>query len=161
MREVLLSDNVSLMQIRKGEKMFGVVLPCTTSVNKDGVAPLRQRDANEANRLFRVGRVLGRYIEKYGEHVFYLGTFQNPVGGKFRLFSFPVKHREVEECDATTVSRSCQDLVTMCDRYGIECCLLPDLDMDYQTFFNCFKPTYDLVFDDRFILIHRKDSKDG
>lgn len=157
MKEVLLTESASLLQIPKGQKMFGVVLPCSTSVNKDGVTVLRQKDAWEANRRFRIGRVLGQYTEKYGEHVFYLGTFQNPSGGRFRLFSFPIKHNDKEDCDATIVSRSCQDLVGMCDRYEIECCLLPDLDMDYQAFYNCVKPLYDLAFDDRFILIHRKD----
>ncbi len=156
MQEVILKDNVCLMQIPKGEKMFGIVLPCTTAVNKDGVAILKQRDAVEANRLFHVGRALGQYTKEYGEHVFYLGTYRNPIGGQFRLFSFPVRRNDFEECDATMISRSCQDLTTMCDRYGIECCLLPDFVENYETFYNCFKSIFDLVLDSKFILVHRK-----
>ena len=157
MQEVMLPHDISLLQIPKGERMYGVVLPCSLSLNKDDVAILRQREAREANQRFKVGRMLGEYTRKYGEHVFYLGTYRNPSGGEFRLFSFPVKHRESEDCDATMVSRSCQALVTMCKRYGVGCCLVPDIDMDYQAFHSCIKPIYDLIFDNSFILVHRKD----
>ena len=102
-------------------------------------------------------------MAKYGKHVFYLGTFQNPSGGKFRIYSFPVKWRERDEYDLTMISESSEDLSTMCNKQGVDVCLLPVVayGMSYSIFANCYKPIMDLVLDDKFIVIHRKDDKNG
>ena len=160
MKELLTEEKTLLAYLPKGEKMWAIALPCSLELTKDGLPCVKNPETRVTLRKFRVERDLGVYTAKYGNHVFYLGTFQNPLGGKFKLYSFPVKHKEREECDATLVMKSCEDLVAMCDKHGVSVCLLPQLEakMDYLSFKNCYRDYINLILDDRFVMVHRKES---
>lgn len=157
MKELLYEGKEPLVHLPHGEKMWAIALPCSMELNKDGLPKLSNPETREILRYFKLERDLGVNMAKYGKHVFYLGTFQNPAGGKFRIYSFPVKWKEREEYDLTMISQSAEDLNIMCKRQGVSICLLPVITFgfDYAVFNTCYKPVMDLILGDEFVVIHR------
>lgn len=157
MREVLLEEKVTLMSI-PGKGMCGILLPTSCDLTRDGLCDDKQFDMHAASKLFKVNRMVGEYTVKYGARVFYLGTYKNKNAGVFRLFSFPVRHGIQDYCDATVISNSCEQLLRMQTKFTCDVFLLPfvgsDLGMD--SYVNCLKPIFDVMFDDKFIMVHRE-----
>lgn len=159
MREAVFGVNESLLHFPSKKEGWGVAIPITSSIDKDGLAILDQRDAKDAARFLHVNRLLGEYIRRWGFRTYYLGTYTNPSGGKFKLFGLPVKHKVQENYDLTLITESVPDLVQLCDRYCIKGCLLPMIGEDLTVFVNCIKPALELLLDDRFIVVHRKEKQ--
>lgn len=83
---------------------YWVVIPTNGSVRKDGVAVMGRGLAWEAARRFPdLASHLGRVIQRSGSHVW---TFV-----KYRLFTFPVKWRWMEQADLNLIATSAEELV--------------------------------------------------
>lgn len=160
MREFILTDNVTLFHVPKSGKVCGVVLPTAKQLTKDGFGYAWQADTIFAAKYFNTKSIIGKYTKKWGARVFYLGTFQNPAGGTFRLFSFPVKYRYSDSSDLTIICQSCEELLETTKKYKVDLCLMPTIadDLGYQSFTMCVKPMLELLLDDSFVMIHRKVS---
>lgn len=156
MKELVVREGISLLDIPSGEAVYGIVLPTAKQLTKDGFGIATQKDTYRANRIFKIARKIGEYTTEYGARVFYLGTYTNPSGGKFRLFSFPVKDKYKDISDATIISESCTQLVSTLQKYKVDKCLLPIIgdDLGISSFANCIKPVLEVSFDDSFIMIH-------
>lgn len=159
MQEMIMEGTKSLLEIPKGEKMFGIVLPTAECLTVDGLADVKSFDTYTASKLFHINRIIAEYHRNYGARVFYCGTFTNPSGGVYRLFSFPIRYRVGDKTDMTIVGRSCEQLEGMVKKFPVDVTLLPLLgnDLGITSFANCVKPVLSLLFDDSFIMVHRKD----
>lgn len=159
MREICMKDDASILEIPSGENhVFGVVLPTSNSLTKDGLIDCRHKDTNYAARNLGVDRVAAEYYRKYGARVFYLGTFKNPSKGCMRLFSFPVRDKLKDSVDATTIAKSCEQLVSTLQKFKVDCCILPYFgdSLEMASFANCVCPILDVMFDDTFVMIYRR-----
>lgn len=159
--ERMICSSDMLCTIFKGDKNYAIALPHSLSVGKNALPWHYHPESAQMCNLLGVNKLLGSYIKKYGEHVFYLGKFSNPNGAKFSVFSFPTKFKTKEECDATMIVRSCEALVRSCNKYAIDICLLPTIsfDFEYKVFEVCYKPIFDLILDDHYMLIHKVNTE--
>lgn len=157
MFERTVSSKELLCTIFKGDKEYAVALPHSLSLGKNGAVWHYHPETRCMCRMLGLDVKLGGYVKQYGEHVFYLGRFKNPNGALFRVFSFPTKFTTKEECDATMIVRSCEGLVRSCDKYGIGVCLIPTIsfDFEYKVWEVCYKPIFELLLDDRFMLVNK------
>ena len=81
MKELVVREGISLLDIPSGEAVYGIVLPTAKQLTKDGFGIATQKDTYRANRIFKIARKIGEYTTEYGARVFYLGTYTNPSGG--------------------------------------------------------------------------------
>ena len=157
MREVLLEERVTLMNIPRNG-VCGILLPTSCGLTRDGLCDDKQFDMHAASKLFRVNRMVGEYTTKYGARVFYLGTYKNKENGVLRLFSFPVRYKAQDCCDATVISKSCEQILRMQTKFTCDMFLLPFVgeDLGVDSYINCLKPIFDVMLDDKFIMVHRE-----
>lgn len=133
----------------------------TNGVTKaDGNAVMGKGIALEADKYFHLSARLGAYLKQYGNRAFNLGKYQrctlnNPA--TFTVFSFPTKHHWKEDSDITLICKSCEQLVEMCNKFGITRCYLTPPgcgcgNLNYETI---VKPWISQILDDRFVVILR------
>ena len=162
MQEVCLNVQRSILEIPTDTtgKVFGIVLPTAKELTKDGLILCDQYDTNLAAKYFKIDRVASEYYKKYGARVFYLGAVKNPSNGVMKLFNFPIKNSIRDKTDATVVSQSCEQLLSTLEKFKVDCCLLPffGADLGIASFANCIRPIMDVMFDERFIMVHRKEN---
>lgn len=133
---------------------------CVTTngvIKTNGEAVMGAGIAKEANQLFHLSNLLGKYLEQYGNRAFNLGRFQRPNGNVFTIFSFPTKQNWKDNSDITLICKSAEQLVEMCDKFGITKCYLPPVGcgcggLNYE---NIVKPWISQILDDRFIIVLR------
>ena len=148
-----------ILKIPHGDKVWGVAVPCNTNAKY----PIKILD--DEMRMFckrnALDKKLSEYTKEYGTHVFYLGTFQNADGTLIKFFSFPVKENIRDVLDATVVMNSCTDLTGMCERYGVNACIIPQLQDkdDFMAWVNCYRDMVNLILDNKFIMIYRIQRK--
>ena len=134
-------------------------------VKKDGRAVLGAGIAKEANALFHVDELLGKYLKEYGNRPFYMGRFyRNDTDGVRRemsLASFPTKHHWREKSDITLITKSAIHLVEMADKFGWTKIYMPPVGCGLgQLNFNCtVKPVLQGILDDRFITVFGQASE--
>lgn len=163
MKEVVMPGKFSLLDVPKGKKMYGIILPTAEVVDRDGLGDAHQYDAAKAARYFHTNRKIADYLEAYGSRVFYLGTYTNPSGGKFRLFSFPVSNRPGENTNLTTLVKSCDELKSVLQKFKVDLLLAPCIGMDLgcESYENCIRPVLTMEFDDDVVMIYRKGVDNG
>ena len=133
---------------------------CVTTngiVKTNGEAVMGAGIAKDANQLFHLSNLLGKYLKQYGNRAFNLGRFQRPNGAIFTVFSFPTKHDWKEDSDITLICKSAEQLMQMCDKFGITKCYLTPPgcgcgNLNYET---TVKPWISQILDDRFVVILR------
>ena len=126
-------------------------------VKADGSAVMGAGIAKQADQLFHLSNLLGKYLKQYGNRAFNLGRFQRPSGAIFTVFSFPTKHDWKEDSDINLIIQSAEQLVQMCDKFGITKCYLPPVGcgcgkLNYET---TVKPWISQILDDRFVIVIR------
>lgn len=159
MKEFNYNGTDSILKIPHGDKVWGVVVPCNTNAKY----PIKIFD-NEMRVFCRNNHLdekLSRYSKEYGIHVFYLGTFKNVNGTLVKFFSFPIKENAKDLLNATVVMNSCTDLVGMCERYGVDVCILPQLQDkdDFIAWVNCYRDMTNLILDNKFVMVYRIPQK--
>lgn len=133
---------------------------CVTTngiVKTDGHAVMGAGIAKQADQIFHLSNLLGKYINQYGNRAFNLGRFQRPNGAVFTVFSFPTKHNWKENSDITLICKSCEQLMEMCTKFSITKCYLTPPgcgcgNLNYET---TVRPWISQILDDRFIVVLR------
>lgn len=121
-------------------------------VKADGHAVMGKGNAKQINDMFHVSEKLGKMINQYGNRVFNLGTY-DLHGYKLRLISFPTKHDWKDNSDLTLISKSCTQLVELCDKFNIDTCFLPAPGVSNGNLsYHLVKPVLELTLDERFYI---------
>ena len=73
----------------------------------------------------------------------------------FSVITFPTKHHWTEDSDITPICKSCEQLVDICNKFGITTCYLPPVgcgcgNLNYESI---VKPWISQILDDRFIVV--------
>ena len=153
-----LRGNYNIFELPKdGEAM------CVTTngiVKADGHAVMGAGIAKEANKYFHLSGVLGKYLKQYGNRAFNLGryqrlTLQNPA--TFTIFSLPTKHDWKNDSDINLIVKSCEQLVEMCNKFGVTKCYLtpPGCGCGNLNYESTVKPWISQILDDRFVVVLR------
>lgn len=127
-------------------------------VKADGKAVMGAGIAKQANQLFHLDVRLGQYLNTYGNRAFNLGkAFCNNGNDTFTIFSFPTKHHWKEDSDITLICQSAEQLVQMCNKFGVSRCYLtpPGCGCGNLNWENTVKPWLSQILDDRFIVVLR------
>lgn len=163
MKELVLDKHITLMHVPSDQHLYGIALPTAVLLTKDGLGECEQYDAREAARYLHVNRKIGEYTRRWGARVFYLGTFGNARGGKFRLFSFPSRYAVYGPEDMTIISRSAEQLVSITKKFKVELCLLPLIaaGLGVASYENCVRPVLQLILNDDFVVVYRPDDVKG
>lgn len=125
--------------------------------DKNGNAVMGKGIALQAKNLFHCEARLGEYLRTYGNRCFNLGQYKrdNEI---FTLFSFPTKYHWKEMSDITLICKSAEQIVQMCNKFGITKCYLPLVGcgaggLDWNT---TVEPWLSSILDDRFVVIKNK-----
>lgn len=139
---------------------------CVTTngiVKADGHAVMGAGIAKQANDYFHLSEKLGGYLKQYGNRAFNLGVYQRshvnlPAPIYFNVFTLPTKHHWKEDSDITLICKSCEQLVEMCDKFGITKCYLtpPGCGCGNLSYENLVRPWISMILDDRFIVVDNR-----
>lgn len=135
-------------------------------VKQNGLAVCGAGIAKEANALFHIDKLLGEYLQKYGNRPFYLGKYTRTSadGEKYEmsLATFPTKNHWKEKSDITLITKSAIHLMEMADKFGWTKIYMPPVGCGLgQLNYNCtVKPVLNGILDDRFITVFRKTAND-
>jgi hypothetical protein len=130
-------------------------------VKTDGHAVMGAGIAKQANDIFHLSARLGSYINQYGNRAFNLGTYQrcylNNIA-TFTIFSLPTKYHYRDDSDITLICKSCEQLVEMCNKFGISKCYLtpPGCGCGNLNYENMVKPWISMILDDRFVVVDNR-----
>ena len=133
---------------------------CVTTngiVKPDGHAVMSAGIAKQANERFQLSARLGQYLKQYGNRAFNMGRFTD--GQRcFTVFTFPTKHHWKEDSDINLIIKSCEQLVEMCDKFGITKCYLtpPGCGCGNLNWERLVKPWISMILDDRFIIVDNR-----
>ena len=156
-----LRGNYNIFELPKnGEAM------CVTTngiVKADGHAVMGAGIAKQANQIFHLSERLGSYLRQYGNRAFNLGQYQRLYlndTATFTVFSLPTKHHWKEDSDITLICKSCEQLVEMCNKFGITKCYLtpPGCGCGNLNYEQLVKPWISQILDDRFIVVDNRTS---
>lgn len=155
MLEMSISNNGNIFELPQNNE--AVCITTNGIVKTNGRAVMRAGIAKQADQLFHLSNLLGKYLKQYGNRAFNLGRFQRPNGNVFTVFSFPTKHDWKDDSDITLICKSAEQLMQMCDKFGITKCFLPPVGcgcgrLNYET---TVKPWIEQILDDRFVIVFR------
>jgi hypothetical protein len=133
-------------------------------IDKNGNAVMGKGNALEFKKLFPgIETKLGAYLKQYGNRVFNLGSYrlQSVTDGDYvdiKILTFPTKHHWKENSDITLITKSCEQIIEVCNKFKIETCFLPvpgcgNGGLNYKT---TVKPILELMLDDRFYICFNK-----
>ena len=131
---------------------------CVTTngiVKQNGHAVMGAGIALQANQKFNLSAKLGMYLNQYGNRAFNLGRYQRDNGAVFTVFSFPTKHDYRHDSDINLIIKSAEQLVEMCDKFGITRCYLtrPGCGCGKLNWESTVKPWLSQLLDDRFVVV--------
>lgn len=157
MIEKVITKDCSLTDIPNEVGTWGIALPYCTKLNKDDIVVFADTHSTKIGRDFKLHRKLSEYIQKWGIHTYYLGTYQNRIGVTIRMFATPVRESLKGQPDLTTIVTAMENLAVLCEKYLVDLCLLPmPVPEEFiEYFINCAKPCMELLLGDKFVMIHR------
>ncbi len=157
-----------MLELRGNYNIFelprnGEALCVTTNgiVKADGHAVMGAGIAKQANDMLHLSARLGSYINQYGNRAFNLGQYQrcylNDVA-TFTVFSFPTKHHFRLDSDINLICKSAEQIVEMCDKFGITKCYLtpPGCGCGNLNYEATVKPWISQILDDRFVVVDNR-----
>jgi hypothetical protein len=150
----ILQTSTDIFYLPKTSEAVGITTNGIT--DKNGNAVMGRGIALQAKNLFHCETKLGQYLKTYGNRCFNLGQYKrdNEI---FTLFSFPTKHHWKEDSDITLICKSAEQIIQMCDKFGITKCYLPPVgcgngNLNWET---TVEPWLSMILDDRFIIVRR------
>jgi hypothetical protein len=155
-----------MLELRGNYNIFdlpqnGEAMCVTTNgiVKPNGHAVMGAGIAKQANDLMHLSALLGKYLTKYGNRAFNLGKYTDNTR-TYTVFSFPTKHHWKEDSDITLISKSAEQLVEMCNKFGITKCYLtpPGCGCGKLNWETTVKPWLSQILDDRFIVVDNRRS---
>lgn len=164
-----LRGNYNIFELPMQPNRFAVTeAMCVTTngiVKANGHAVMGAGIAKQADDCFHLSEKLGIYLKQYGNRAFNLGVYQRvyvsePAPVNFHVFSLPTKHHWKEDSDITLICKSCEQLVEMCNKFGITKCYLtpPGCGCGNLNYENLVKPWISQILDDRFIVVDNRTS---
>lgn len=134
---------------------------CVTTngiVKTNGHAVMGAGIALQANKKLNLSAKLGSYLKQYGNRAFNLGKYQRQDGAIFTVFSFPTKHNFKDDSDINLICKSANELVEMCNKFGITKCYLtrPGCGCGKLNWEHTVKPWLEQILDDRFVVVTPK-----
>ena len=161
MLEMNIGNNGNIFELPQNNE--AVCITTNGIVKSNGKAVMGAGIAKQADQLFHLSNLLGKYLKQYGNRAFYLGIYQRyslnnldmPV--YFTVFSFPTKHDWREDSDITLICKSAEQLVEMCNKFGITKCYLtpPGCGCGNLNYEAIVKPWISQILDDRFVIVLR------
>lgn len=159
-----LRGKYDIFELANGQPNAVTEAICVTTngiVKADGNAVMGAGIALQVNKRFHVSQKLGTFINTYGNRVFNLGVVQraNARGTEYyRLFSFPTKHHFKDDSDINLIIKSAEQLVEVCDKFGITKCYLtpPGCGCGHLNYENTVRPWISQILDDRFIVVDNR-----
>ena len=153
-----------MLELRGNYNIFdlpqdGEAMCVTTNgvIKADGHAVMGAGIAKQVNERFQLSARLGQYLKQYGNRAFNMGiaTYN---GKHFTIFTLPTKHHWKEDSDITLICKSCEQLVEMCNKFGITKCYLtpPGCGCGNLNYENLVKPWISEILDDRFIVVDNR-----
>lgn len=134
------------------------VITTNGTIKTSGACVMGRGIALEAkNRFPGIDKTLGREISNHGNRVHALGTWTDAALKRYLMYSFPVKHDWFEVADPILIANSASRLVLethLCDKIVI---VRPGCG-NGQLEWGDVKPILKEFFDDRFIVIERKQN---
>lgn len=135
---------------------------CVTTngvVKSNGQAVMGAGIAKQADQLFNLSTQLGKYLNQYGNRAFNMGVFQaNRIGCcvNFFILTLPTKHDWRNGSDINLIIQSCNQLVEMCNKFGINKCYLtpPGCGCGKLNWLEV-KPIIAQILDNRFVVVVR------
>ena len=127
-----------------------IVIPTNGFVRNDGTAVMGRGLAWQAKERFPILQLdLGERLKEYGNHVF--------VFSRYRIITFPVKHKWMEDANVNLIQRSCMELMKVVeDAHGVFSLpiYIPRVGCgNGKLDWNNVKPILASSLDDRFIVI--------
>ena len=153
MKQLHLTDS-SIFSLPK-EAQTAICITTNGIVKKNGEAVMGAGIAKGAvNTYDGIAKDLGNNLSKYGNHVFYLGSYETDYYGTHNVFSFPTKHHWRDASDINLIKRSAQELADLCDNMNITTCYLPrpGCSNGHLNWVNV-KEILAPILDDRFIIV--------
>lgn len=150
----ILETDIDIFQLPKTTE--AVCITTNGVVDKNGNAFMGKGIALQAKQLFHCEGLLGQYLQQYGNRCFRLGKYQRG-SDIFTLISFPTKHHWKDTSDITLICKSAEELVALCDKFGITKCYLPPVGcgcggLNWE---HTVEPWLSTIFDDRFVIVRR------
>jgi hypothetical protein len=150
----ILETNMDIFYLPKTTE--AVCITTNGIVDKNGNAVMGKGIALQAKNLFHCEAKLGQYLKTYGNRCFNLGMCKRD-NDVFTLFSFPTKHHWKEMSDITLIYKSAEEIMQMCDKFGITKCYLPPVGcgaggLNWEV---TVEPWLSNILDDRFIIVRR------
>ena len=141
-----------------------LVITTNGDIDKNGNAVMGKGNALEFKKLFPgIEKKFADYLNKYGNRAFNLGDYrlQSAIDGDYvdiKILTCPTKHSWKNNSDLTLITKSCEQLVEMCNKFKIDTCFLPvpgcgNGGLNYK---NTVKPVLDLILDERFYVCFNK-----
>lgn len=155
MLEMSIGSNGDIFDLPQNEE--AICITTNGIVKANGQAVMGAGIAKQADQFFHLSNLLGKYLKQYGNRAFNLGSWKRQNGNVFTVFSFPTKHDWKDDSDITLICKSAEQLIQMCDKFGITKCYLPPVgcgcgNLNYQTI---VKPWLEQILDDRFVVVFR------
>lgn len=123
-------------------------------IKQNGFAVMGAGIAKEADIRFKLSKELANHLRENGNipHL-----FSKTAENGYRLISLPTKNHWRDPSDLNLIRNSCQILVRICDRFGIERCYLtpPGCGLGQLNWTDVRHVIKDIL-DDRFIVVVRK-----
>ena len=162
MLEMNIGKNGNIFELPQDKE--AVCVTTNDIVKSNGKAVMGAGIAKEADQLFHLSNLLGKYLKQYGNRAFNLGNFtrlnlnNSGIPIVFTVFSFPTKYDWKDDSDITLICKSAEQLMQMCDKFCVTKCYLPPVgcgcgNLNYQT---TVKPWLEQILDDRFVVVFKQ-----
>ncbi|KAG4086783.1 hypothetical protein H8356DRAFT_1086906 [Neocallimastix lanati (nom. inval.)] len=112
--------NKNLFKLGKGKNTC-LCITTNGKVKKNGLAVMGAGIALHANKRFKLDEILGKKLQKFGNHVFDLGIY----GSGFHIASFPTKNHWRGKSSKKLIEQSAVELVELADKIGLTEVYLP------------------------------------
>ena len=146
--------NKDIFKIASG-KNEAICITTNGVIKNNNHAVMGKGIALTANNYFKISKLLGTYLKKYGNRAFDMGLYAAFGQEPHHVLTFPTKRDWKEDSDINLIKTSCEQLIRICDAKNITKIYLPkpgceNGHLDYE---KTVKPVISKILDDRFICI--------
>lgn len=155
---------VDYLTLLRSVHIEGNILLCTTTngvvKESNGAAVMGKGNAKQIDSEFCVSKLLGSYIQKFGNRAFYLGS--HVIGTNIiQIASFPTKYDWKDDSDLTLISKSVEQVKAIAEKFGSDTIFLPYPGISNGRLpFNIVQNVLDVSLDERFYTFIREDNNE-
>lgn len=155
---------VDYLTLLRSVHIEGNILLCTTTngvvTEANGAAVMGKGNAKQIDNEFHVSKLLGSYIQKFGNRAFYLGN--HVIGtNTIQIASFPTKYDWRDDSDLTLISKSVEQVKAIAEKFGSDTIFLPYPGISNGRLpFNIVQNVLDVSLDERFYTFIRGNNNE-